>query len=116
MDAGPPEGADGPAPWGDLAWWTEQIDQALATRDPVLANLRITQTHYQLSLALRTILGPPDDGRGSQAGDGADLRERMHYICALFCTGQDDPTLFRAPYTAAQCAAIATGRIPRGAL
>jgi hypothetical protein len=33
------------------------IDQALATRDPVLANLRITWAHYELSLALRAILG-----------------------------------------------------------
>jgi hypothetical protein len=53
---------------------------------------------------------------GSQAANWADLAERMKFICALFRTGQDDPGLFRAPYSAPQRRAIAAGRIPGGAL
>jgi hypothetical protein len=44
--------------WSDQAWWEGQIDQAITTPDPVLANLRITLAHYRLSLALRAVLGP----------------------------------------------------------
>ncbi len=47
-----------PSCWQDLAWWNEQVGGAIATPDPVLANLRITVTHYHLSLALRELLGP----------------------------------------------------------
>ncbi len=57
-----------------------------------------------------------DGVRGSGATNWADIRDRMNFICALFRTGNDDPDLFTAPYTAAQCAAIAAGRIPGGAL
>jgi hypothetical protein len=57
-----------------------------------------------------------DGVRGSRAADWAALRDRMNFICALFRTGNDDPDLFTAPYTAAQGAAIADGRIPDGAL
>src|SRR6478672_5539909 len=46
------------APGRDPTWGADQIDEAIATPDPVLANLRITVVHYQLSLALRAILGP----------------------------------------------------------
>lgn len=42
----------------DNAAWQARIDRDLATPDPVLSNLRITTTHYQLSLALREVLGP----------------------------------------------------------
>jgi hypothetical protein len=60
---------------------------------------------------------PTSDGvQGSAASNWADLAARMHYICALFRAGQADPALFRAPYTAAQRAAIAVGRLPCGAL
>lgn len=59
---------------------------------------------------------PPDSGRGSRARNWADLGERMHFISALFRTYHDDPDLFQAPYSAAQRAAIAAGRIPGGAL
>jgi hypothetical protein len=57
-----------------------------------------------------------DGVRGSRAANWADIRDRMNFICALFRTGHDDPDLFTAPYTAAQCAEIAAGRIPGGAL
>ena len=46
------------AHWFDHAWWEDQIGLAISTADPVLANLRITIAHYQLSQALREILGP----------------------------------------------------------
>src|SRR5690349_21671481 len=42
----------------DPAWWTDQIDEAITTPDPGLANLRVTVVHYRLSLALRSVLGP----------------------------------------------------------
>lgn len=47
-----------PEHWFDHAWWADQIDQAISTPDPALANLRITMAHYQLSLALRATIGP----------------------------------------------------------
>ena len=42
----------------DNATWQDQIDLAISSSDPILANVRITAAHYQLSLALRQILGP----------------------------------------------------------
>ena len=57
-----------------------------------------------------------DGVRGSGAANWADIRDRMNFICALFRAGHDDPDLFTAPYTAAQCADIAAGCIPGGAL
>jgi len=50
--------ASGPGPWCENAWWADQIDRAITTADPVLANLRITVAHYQLSRALRATLAP----------------------------------------------------------
>lgn len=44
--------------WRDNVSWQDQIDLAISTPDPVLANLRITAAHHELSLALRRILGP----------------------------------------------------------
>jgi len=41
----------------DNASWQAQIDLAISTPDPALANLRITAAHYQLSQALSQILG-----------------------------------------------------------
>ena len=58
----------------------------------------------------------PDSLRGSRAANWADLRERMNFICDLFRTYHGDPGLFSAPYNATQCASIAAGRIPGGAL
>jgi hypothetical protein len=57
-----------------------------------------------------------DGVRGSRAANWAAIRDRMNFICALFRAGHDDPDLFTAPYTAAQRAEIAAGRIPGGAL
>lgn len=54
--------ADRIAHWGEDAWWAEQIDDVIATADPVLCNLRITVAHEELSLALRRVLG---DGVGA---------------------------------------------------
>lgn len=50
--------------WGDDAWWQTQIDQAVASVDPVWCNLRITLAHQELSLALQRITG---------AGSGANF-------------------------------------------
>jgi hypothetical protein len=57
-----------------------------------------------------------DGARGSRAANWAEIGDRMNFICALFRTGHDDPALFTAAYTAAQCADIAAGRIPGGPL
>lgn len=49
---------DDQAVWFDNAWWENRIHFAASTDDPVLCNLRITLAHYDLSLALRGVLGP----------------------------------------------------------
>lgn len=70
--------------------------------------------------ALRALLaryGAADDSlRGSRAKDWADLDERMGYIAELFRSRQQDRGLFFPPFTAAQRAEIAAGRIPEGDL
>lgn len=42
----------------DEDWWREQIDAACGASDPVMRNLLITLGHYELSLALREVIGP----------------------------------------------------------
>ena len=54
----------------DNASWQDQIDIAISTADPILANLRITAAHYQLSLALRRLLGPGTEANGRSLLDG----------------------------------------------
>ncbi len=44
--------------WGDRGWWEARIDEAVGTSDPALCNLRVTLTHYELSLALHSVTGP----------------------------------------------------------
>lgn len=46
------------AHWRDEGWWRRQIDAACGAPDPVLRNLLITRGHYELSLALRDVVGP----------------------------------------------------------
>jgi hypothetical protein len=46
------------ARWFDNGWLDEQISLACSTEDPVLCNLMITLGHYELSLALREVIGP----------------------------------------------------------
>lgn len=58
MIAVPPVMAAGRMPGRDNTSWQDQIDRALATPDPLLANMRITAAHYHLSLVLHQILGP----------------------------------------------------------
>lgn len=41
----------------DPQWWDDRLSLVLATQDPALCNLRITLAHYELSLALRELLG-----------------------------------------------------------
>jgi hypothetical protein len=50
--------------WFRTPWWEERIGSAICTDDPVVCNLRITMAHYELSLALREVLG---------AGTGANF-------------------------------------------
>jgi hypothetical protein len=58
----------------------------------------------------------PDSLEGSAAHDWANLSDRMNFICDLFRSRQLDPELFEPPYTDAQRAAIAAGRVPAGRL
>ena len=44
--------------WSDHTWWESAIDTAITTSVPVVCNLRITQTHYELSRALSAVTGP----------------------------------------------------------
>jgi hypothetical protein len=43
--------------WVDPTWWDDLIHTAITTPDPTLCNLRITLAHYELSVALRAVLG-----------------------------------------------------------
>jgi hypothetical protein len=43
--------------WADRGWWDALIGMAITPTDPPLCNLRITLAHYELSLALRAVLG-----------------------------------------------------------
>ena len=58
----------------------------------------------------------PDSLDGSAAHDWTELSDRMNFICDLFRSRQLDPELFEPPYTDAQDAAIAAGRVPDGPL
>ena len=58
----------------------------------------------------------PDSLDGSAAHDWSKLSDRMNFICDLFRSRQLDPELFEPPYTEAQCAEIAAGRVPGGPL
>ncbi len=58
----------------------------------------------------------PDSLDGSAAHDWTSLSDRMNFICDLFRSRQLDPELFEPPYTEAQRAAIAAGRVPAGRL
>ena len=80
----------------------------------------VTRLHCVESAELRDFLDQWDRARdgvqGSRAGNWADIKDRMAFICALFRTGHCDEGLFTAPYTDGQCAEIAAGRVPEGAL
>jgi len=86
-----PEGMAGyPAHWFDNAWWEGQIGRAISSPDPVLANLRITVTHYRLSLALREILSPETGANfhtwatwGSKQAGATIRQEDVPHIRAL---------------------------------
>jgi hypothetical protein len=58
----------------------------------------------------------PDSLVGSAAHDWTELSDRMNFICDLFRSRQLDSGLFEPPYTDAQDAAIAAGRVPDGPL
>ena len=48
----------------------------------------------------------PDTPVGSAASDWSDINDRINYIVDLFRTRQNDPNLFRPPFTAAEQARI----------
>jgi hypothetical protein len=54
----------------------------------------------------------PDSLVGSRAGDWSDIRDRMNFICDLFRSRHFDPSLFSAPYSDGQRAALLAGRVP----
>lgn len=58
----------------------------------------------------------PNDVRESGAVDWADLHERLHYIIDLFRCYQETGDLFEPPFTPAQVAEMAGGRVPGGHL
>ena len=57
-------------------------------------------------------------GKGIPSGahDWAKLEDRMNFIVNLFRSRQRDPNLFNPPYTDAQLATLAQGRLPPGPL
>jgi hypothetical protein len=61
-----------------------------------------------LSFAYRDTL------RGSRATDWTSFPERMNTICNLFRSRQQQPALFRAPFTGEQIDAIRGGEVPGG--
>lgn len=76
--------------WRDNASWQEQIDQAISTPDPVLANLRITAAHHELSLALHAVLGSDSGANfhtwatwGSKKAGRTIRQEEASYLNAL---------------------------------
>jgi hypothetical protein len=80
----------------------------------------VTRLHSVESPELRDFLDQWDRARdgvqSSRAGNWADIKDRMAFICALFRTGHCDEGLFTAPYTAAQSTEIEAGRVPAGTL
>lgn len=43
--------------WSELAYWRQRIDVAIAEPDPAESNVLITRCHFELSAALRQVLG-----------------------------------------------------------
>jgi hypothetical protein len=101
------------------------LDFSLGTRTMSVAKdvvplSGVTRLHAVESPELRDFLDQWDrtrDGvQGSRAGNWAEIKDRMAFICALFRTGHCDEGLFTAPYTTARCAEIEAGRVPEGTL
>jgi hypothetical protein len=103
------------------------LPPALATiDDPELAALldrhgalhvRVDHSAFGwLQARIRALLGHPTLAAGELADAGAldwtDLAQRMRFILTLFRVRQQDPDLFRQPFTDAQRAAIFAGRLP----
>jgi hypothetical protein len=82
---------------------------------PFPGSLQTIENAELLSL-LNAIDPTPDSRRESAAEDWGDLDDRIHFIADLFRAGQEDPSLFAAPYTPEQAEAISSGRIPSGRL
>lgn len=70
----------------------------------------------ELVAFMRTVDPTPDSPAGSGAVDWADLADRMHMILDLFRQQQENPDLFRPPYTEEQVRLIAAGLTPDGRL
>ena len=83
----------------------------------------LDQVAFPTSLATLAVPSPDDlwtawnraqpDLRGSGADDWSLLDQRMNYIVNLFRSRQQHVALLAAPYTEAQLAAMAQGRLPQ---
>jgi hypothetical protein len=69
-----------------------------------------------LRALLEQIDPTPDSTSGSGAVDWADLPDRLHFISDLFRCFQESSSLFDAPFTPQQTAALKAGRMPEGRL
>lgn len=58
----------------------------------------------------------PDSVAGSAARDWCDLGDRMNFVVAFFRARQQDPALYRQPFTDAQTAVIFEDGLPGGSL
>lgn len=73
-------------------------------------------TLAELEDLLAAIDPTPDNPIESGARDWADLPDRMHFIAELFRCYQEDPEIFKPPFTTAQTEEIKAGRLPAGEL
>jgi len=69
-------------------------------------------TNESLQALLATYDTTADSTRGSAAIDWSALAQRLHYIADLFRAYQEDGTLLGPPFSPAQLAEIAAGRVP----
>lgn len=70
----------------------------------------------ELRALLYSLDRTPNTSAGSAARDWADLGDRMNFVVDLFRSRQQDPSLYRAPFSPEQVAAIRAGRVPGGEL
>ena len=85
--------------WSDHTWWESAIDTAINTSVPVVCNLRITQTHYELSKALSAVTGPDTGANfhtwavwGSKKAGKTIRREDIPFVTPVSYTHLTLPT------------------------
>ncbi|NOK23763.1 hypothetical protein [Corallococcus carmarthensis] len=72
--------------------------------------------HPELCALMKQLDRTPDDTAGSAARDWGRLTDRMNLVVDLFRSRQQDPVLYRPPFTPAQVEAFHQGRMPTGRL